>query len=41
MQEPPYKLTALILCGVGLVDLVVEPHVCHGHPVLGEGSGLV
>ena len=34
-------LTGLVLSGVGLVDLVVEPHVGHGHPVLGEGAGLV
>ena len=33
--------SALVLCGVGLVDLVVEPHVGHGHSVLGEGAGLV
>ena len=32
---------ALVLSGVGLVDLVVEPHVGHGHPVLGQGAGLV
>ena len=34
-------LTRLVFSGVGLVDLVVEPHVGHGHPVLGEGAGLV
>ena len=31
----------LILGGVGLHNLVVEPHVGDGHSVLGEGSGLV
>ena len=34
-------LTRLVLGGVGLVDLVVEPHVGHSHPVLGQGAGLV
>ena len=33
--------TTLVLGGVGLHDLVVEPHVGHGHPVLGQGSGLI
>ena len=33
--------TGLVLGGVRLVDLVVEPHVGHGHPVLGQGAGLV
>ena len=33
--------SALVLGGVGLVDLVVEPHVGHGHPVLGQSAGLV
>ena len=37
----PVQLTRLVLGGVRLVDLVVEPHVGHGHPVLGEGAGLV
>ena len=36
-----WYLTRLVLSGVGLVDLVVEPHVGHGHPVLGEGACLV
>merc|ERR1712242_244497 len=31
----------LVLGGVGLNNLVVEPHVGHGHPVLGQGSGLI
>ena len=31
----------LVLRGVGLVDLVVEPHVGHRHAVLGQGAGLV
>merc|ERR1719341_1773209 len=31
----------LVLGGVGIHDLVVEPHVRHGHPVLGEGARLV
>lgn len=34
-------LTRLVLGGVGLMNLVVEPHVGHGHPVLGEGARLV
>ena len=34
-------LTRLVLGGIGLVYLVVEPHVGHSHPVLGQGSGLV
>merc|ERR1711953_1440655 len=33
--------TRLVLGGVGLHDLVVEPHVGHSHPVLGQCSGLV
>lgn len=35
------SLTRLVLGGVGLVDLVVKPHVGHGHPVLGQGARLV
>merc|ERR1712110_1208502 len=31
----------LVLRSVGFLDLVVKPHVGNGHPVLGEGSGLV
>ena len=34
-------LTALILCRVRLVDLVVEPHVGHCHSVLGQSSSFV
>ena len=34
-------LTRLVLGGIGLVDLVVEPHVSDGHPVLGQGARLV
>lgn len=37
----PLCLTALVLCGVHLVDLVVEPHVGHGHAVLGQRARLV
>lgn len=33
--------TRLVLGGVGFVDLIVEPHVGHGHPVLGQGARLV
>merc|ERR1719431_192905 len=33
--------TRLVLRGVSLHNLVVEPHVGHGHPVLGEGARLV
>ena len=33
--------TRLILGGVGFDDLVVEPHVGHCHPVLGQSSSLV
>merc|ERR1719336_712712 len=33
--------SGLVLRGVRLHDLVVEPHVCDGHPVLGEGASLV
>lgn len=38
---PGPGLTTLILRRVGLVDLIVEPHVGHRHPVLGQGSGFV
>lgn len=34
-------LTALILRGVGFVDLIVKPHVGHGHPVLSQSSSFV
>lgn len=34
-------VTRLIFRGVSFVDLVVEPHVGHGHAVLGEGARLV
>jgi len=33
--------TRLILSGVGLNDLVVEPHVSDSHSVLSQGSSLV
>lgn len=33
--------SGLILSGVSLNDLVVEPHVSDSHSVLGEGAGLV
>merc|ERR1719336_3460893 len=33
--------SGLVLRGVRLNDLVVEPHVRDGHPVLGEGASLV
>lgn len=35
------SLTGLILSGISLVDLVVEPHVGHGHAVLGQRARLV
>ena len=34
-------LTGLVLSGVSLMDLVVKPHVGHGHAVLGQGAGLI
>ena len=34
-------LTTLVLCRVRLMDLVVEPHVGHCHPVLGQSSSFV
>ncbi len=34
-------LTRLVLSGVSLVDLVVEPHVGHSHAVLGQRARLV
>lgn len=34
-------LTTLVLGGVGLVDLVVKPHVSHSHAVLGQRPRLV
>lgn len=34
-------LTRLVLGGVGLVNLVVKPHVGHSHAVLREGPCLV
>lgn len=33
--------TRLILSGVSLNDLVVKPHVCHGHSVLSQRAGLI
>merc|ERR1719382_2265427 len=33
--------SGLVLRGVGVHDLVVEPHVGNGHSVLGEGASLV
>lgn len=37
----PPAPTALILCRVGFVDLIVKPHVGHCHPVLGESSSFI
>lgn len=37
----PPRLTSLVLSGVCLVDLIVEPHVSHGHAVLGQCARLV
>lgn len=41
--SPPLSvcLTSLVLSGVCLVDLIVEPHVSHGHAVLGQCARLV
>jgi len=35
------RLTRLILAGVRLHDLVVDPHVCDGHAILCQRPGLV
>lgn len=34
-------LTTLILCCVGFMDLIVEPHVGHCHPVLRQSPRFV
>lgn len=34
-------LTALVLGGVSLVDLVIKPHVSHSHAILGQCPRLV
>lgn len=35
------SLTTLILSRVGLVDLIVKPHVGHCHPVLSQRSSFI
>lgn len=36
-----FGLTSLVLSGVSLVDLVIKPHVSHGHAVLRQRARLV
>lgn len=33
--------TGLVLGGVSLNDLIVKPHVSHGHSVLSQRAGLI
>lgn len=39
--ERSRKLTRVVFTGVGREYLTVKPQMGHGHPVLGEGPGLV
>lgn len=39
--QHPLQPTALIFGRVGLHNVIVEPHVGHRHPILGQGAGLV
>lgn len=40
-RRPVVLHARLVLGRVGLDDLIVEPHVGHGHPVLRQGAGFV
>ena len=41
IKETEETLTRLVFSGVSLMDLIVEPHVGYGHPVLGQRACLV